>query len=148
MTPAPPHHRRGATLHVPAEPAALARVGAWLERIGREGNLPPDVVFALDLFAQEALGNAMIHGGAAEAGARVEVTCEVGDAAARLELVYGGPAFDPLADPLPDLPTALADARSGGWGLRLMRNFRGRCSYRRDGGRNRVTLDCPFEPDR
>lgn len=135
-----------ATLRVAPEPAALARIGDWLADLGREGGLPHEVVFALDLFAQEALGNALMHGGAAEAGAPVEITWAVAPGAARLELVYGGREFDPLEASLPEAPTSLATARSGGWGLRLMRGFRGRLSYRRDGTRNRLTLDCPFEP--
>ena len=63
------------------------------------------------------------------------------EGAITIEVVDDGKPFDPLNDaPQPDLASDLEDRRVGGLGLHLVRTTMDDMSYRRDQGKNHLTL--------
>jgi anti-sigma regulatory factor (Ser/Thr protein kinase) len=51
-----------------------------------------------------------------------------------------GVAFNPLEAPAPRQPGSLAEATVGGLGIHLIRSFTDECRYRRENGRNHLTM--------
>ncbi len=94
----------------------------------------------LELAVEEWVVNLCRHAYESAPG-MIEVA--VGTAAGRLvvEIVDQGPAFDPTAAPDPDVAAPLDERQEGGLGLLLIRRMTDAFGYRRDGGRNVVTLE-------
>jgi anti-sigma regulatory factor (Ser/Thr protein kinase) len=57
-----------------------------------------------------------------------------------LTVADDGPPFDPLAVAPPKQALRLEDVVSGGQGIHLIRHFTDRLAYRREDGRNVLTL--------
>jgi anti-sigma regulatory factor (Ser/Thr protein kinase) len=85
------------------------------------------------------------HGGPAALASPVRLEFGVrrseGSCAAQLSVADAGIAFDPSAFPAePTHPASLAEAKAGGLGVLLIRNFSDDLSYRRSEGRNHLTI--------
>jgi anti-sigma regulatory factor (Ser/Thr protein kinase) len=57
-----------------------------------------------------------------------------------VEIVDEGPPFDPLARPDPDITLDLEDRQPGGLGILMIRQFTDDVAYRREDGRNVLTI--------
>ena len=57
-----------------------------------------------------------------------------------LEVEDEGSKFDPRQVPEPARATSVHDARIGGWGIPIVRNFSDGLRYRHEDGRNCLTL--------
>ena len=57
-----------------------------------------------------------------------------------IEIADDGRAFDPLQAPAPDIGASLQDRAMGGLGIYLVRKTMDTVAYRRQDGRNVVTL--------
>jgi len=92
------------------------------------------------LCLNEALANVIEHGGhdAALAPVRLCLDADADDKSGRATLMISdaGRAFNPLAATPKALPDSLAQATSGGLGLRLMRSFADEVAYDQRAGRN------------
>ena len=117
------------------EPTRLA-VLAFLEPHA----LSAKAVYAIELVLEEVLSNQFKYayaGGVAEpVGLSVKVTAN------RIELRFEdrGIAFDPLAAPVPAAARSIENARVGGLGLGLVRQFSHLAHYERRDGVNRLSL--------
>ena len=123
----------------PARPASLPSLVAFLAEHAAAAGVPRDKELRLHVAVEEALINVCNHAYQGQPG-EVRVgfretprTCEV-------ELEYGGPAFDPLAQPRPDVHRSLDQRQPGGLGLLLIREFVDDARYARVGERNLLTL--------
>ena len=97
--------------------------------------LSAEAVLDLRLVAEELLTNIAKYAFEAEAG-RVELRLTIAGPSVALELRDEGRAFDPLAQPAPDLEAPLETRGPGGLGLVLVRALVDEASYRREGGSN------------
>jgi len=118
----------------------LRRAAEWIAEVARDEGLPARLANRLDVCLEEALANVVTY--AFPDGGRHDVVVRCGLSAewVTLEVEDDGLAFDPLAHPLPAPATRLADAVVGELGLVLMRHFAEESSYRREAGRNHLTL--------
>ncbi len=57
-----------------------------------------------------------------------------------MRIIDDGKAFDPRDAKAPDTTAALMDRQLGGLGIHLVRNLMDHIEYRREGGRNHLTL--------
>jgi anti-sigma regulatory factor (Ser/Thr protein kinase) len=57
-----------------------------------------------------------------------------------VELSDDGPGFDPLSVPKPDVAQSIREGKAGGLGIHLMRRMADAVDYRREAGRNVLTL--------
>ncbi|VTU23552.1 Serine/threonine-protein kinase BtrW [Variovorax sp. PBS-H4] len=130
-----------ASLIVGSELRELPRVSAWVQDWAQRQRLPSRVAQQLDLCSTEALTNIMTHGSGDEA-AHCSISLRLGwrgeDVA--LEVEDEGRPFDPLQAPDPARAGSLEDAQVGGWGIPIVRHFSDGMHYRREDGRNRLTL--------
>jgi anti-sigma regulatory factor (Ser/Thr protein kinase) len=120
-----------------AEIEALARrVEAFLA--GRAGN--PAAVFDLNVAIEEILANVIVHGGPRTGRAPITVTLTQDGRDAVAEIADEGAAHDPFQAPPPNLAATLEDRPVGGLGVHLVRTLVDAFGYRREAGRNIVTL--------
>lgn len=116
---------------------ALRHMEQSVEEFGNQEQWPDDLIFKLHLILEEVGLNAMTYGGASSV--RVIIS-EEGDRVT-IEISDDGGAFDPLNDaPEPDVDAALEERPIGGLGIHLVRTLTNDLSYRREGGRNHLTL--------
>ncbi len=130
-----------ASLIVDSELRELSRVSAWVQEWAQRQRLPSRVAQQLDLCSTEAVTNIMTHGSGDEA-AHCSICLRLGwqgeDVA--LEVEDGGCPFDPLQLQEPAPASSLEGAHVGGWGIPIVRRFSDGMHYRREDGRNCLTL--------
>ena len=101
---------------------------------------PARAVYVVDLALEEMVTNIIKYGydddGAHEIFVRINVT---GDGIV-VELEDDGHEFDPLSVPEPDKPKTIQERKIGGLGIHLVRNMASDMTYRREGGRNILTI--------
>jgi anti-sigma regulatory factor (Ser/Thr protein kinase) len=122
------------------EPRETGRAAEWVAGLAREEHLSADLRFRVDLCLEEALANVRAHAFPADGPHDVVVRCHTSADWLELEVEDNGRPFDPLTVPLPPRPRRIEDAPPGGRGVGLIRHFAEECRYRREAGRNHLTL--------
>ncbi len=128
------------TLDVEATLGSLRTVGLWIRDATRSEGVPFEVAFGLDLAVHEAVENVVRHG--CDDGAPHHLGLRFRSDRERVEVVIvdDGRPFDPLSVPAPPTPQRIEDVIPGGQGVNLMRHFTDELHYRREQGRNVLTL--------
>lgn len=95
-------------------------------------------LFQLNMAVEELMTNVVRHSGTSAA---VEVLIQQQPDAFHVELADQGPPFDPFSQaPKPALEAGLEERPIGGLGVHLVQKMLDKVEYRREGGRNLVTL--------
>jgi serine/threonine-protein kinase RsbW len=135
-----------AELTIHADTWDARRASVWLESAALARKVPPEQIVRLDHCLDEALANVVTHGGPTALACPVQLQFGVrrsqGTCTAELSVADAGIAFDPSTfppEPTPR-PASLAEAKPGGLGLLMIRNFADDLSYRRSEGRNHLTI--------
>ena len=129
------------TLRVPNRIDELSVVSEAVEALGQEENWPPDIAYAVVLALEEVATNVVRHGGGAQGTSEIEIEVVSTDEEVRVEVRDSGKPFDPFHDaPEPDIDAALEDRKIGGLGVHFVRVLMDEASYRREDGRNHVTM--------
>ena len=118
----------------------LERLSTTIEDLGRDDNWSVDLSFQVNLILEELWLNVVNHGH--EDGfheVEIELTSEA--ESLTIEITDDGKPFNPLNEaPAPDVTASLEDRSMGGLGLHLVRTLMDELRYRREGGRNHLTL--------
>lgn len=110
--------------------AGMAQQEAW----------SPELVFRVNLALEELVLNIMDYG-FDEGLHEIEITLTSDADALTIEIVDGGRPFDPLKDaPHPDVDAPVEDRPVGGLGVHLVRTLMDQMHYRREKGKNHLTL--------
>ena len=118
----------------------LAAIIDAVEDLGRRERWPDALLFRVNL-ALEELGLNIMDYGYDGGPCDIDIVLTSDDDAVTIEIIDGGPPFDPLHDaPTPDLDTAIEDRRIGGLGVHLVRTLMDDLRYRREHGKNHLTL--------
>ncbi len=127
-------------LTVETKPEELSRIAEAVEDLGSRMDWPPAVVFRVNLVLEEVSINIMNY--AYDDGLHeFEITFTAEPDALTIEVVDDGRPFDPLSDALqPDVDAAIEDRSIGGLGIHLVKTMVDELSYRRERGKNRLTL--------
>ena len=113
---------------------------AAVEDLGRRDNWPDELVFRVNL-ALEELGLNIMGYGLENAQQEIVITLTSDDVSLVIEIMDEGRPFDPLTDaPTPDLDGPVEDRRVGGLGFHLVRTMMDDMQYRRERGKNHLTL--------
>ena len=117
----------------------VPRTVAFVTGLAAEAGLGPESRRRLELAVEEWVVNLCRHAYADGAGG-IEV--RVGEDPGRLvvEIEDQGPPFDPTGAREPDVGAPLSERTPGGLGILLIRRMTDEFRYRREGGRNVVTL--------
>ena len=122
------------------------RASVWLASVALAQNVPREQIVRLDHCLDEALANVIAHGGPTALASPVRLQFGVrrseGMCTAELAVADAGVAFDPSTYPPEPTqrPASLAEAKPGGLGLLMIRDFSDDLRYRRSEGRNHLTI--------
>ena len=118
----------------------LENIAAAVEAFGEAESWPADLVFRVNLVLEE-LGINIINHGKDENLYEIEITLISEADTLTIEIIDDGRPFDPLNDaPQPDLESEIEDRPVGGLGIHLVRTMMDELRYRRERGRNHLTL--------
>lgn len=112
------------------------RVATFLDGIGASARER----YAVELVLEEAFMNIVRHAFDDGAEHHVDLSLRAEPGRLVLELVDDGTPFDPAGHAATPRPTSIETARPGGLGLPLMWRYVDSLQYRREAGRNRLTL--------
>ena len=131
-----------ASLGLRSDGAELARLVDFAEEFARCHGLPEAARARLLIILEELFTNAVNYGYPARVAAAGRIEVGLALTKERLEIRFSddGRPFDPLSHTPPDLDRMPADRPVGGLGLHLLRSFVDKANYRRDHGRNHLTL--------
>ncbi len=118
----------------------LTRLTEVVESLGEEDAWSPGLVGKVNLVLEELAINTINHG---HAGGLHEIsfTFSSSDDALTIEMVDDGKPFDPLTEaPVPDVNAPMDERPIGGLGVFLVRKLMDELTYRREEGRNHLTL--------
>ena len=122
----------------------LTRVAAALEEFARAEDWSSEVEYQIKL-AVEELGINIINysdgegAGAEPRHAEIEIASDADEVVVRI--ADDGRPFDPFAEaPAPDLESGIDIRPIGGLGVHLVKTMMNEARYRREDGRNQVTL--------
>jgi serine/threonine-protein kinase RsbW/sigma-B regulation protein RsbU (phosphoserine phosphatase) len=127
-------------LKVANDLAALPRVAAELEAFCSRHGIPYRDVNRFNLALEEVLTNAISYGFPDGGRHEIDVSVRCRDGALQATVSDDGVAFDPLAQPTPDLGAPAERRAVGGLGIHLVRELTEAIDYRRAGGRNVLTF--------
>lgn len=129
-------------LRVGARIDAISEATSWLGEIAEAEDWPAGVRFGLELSLEEALTNVVSYGFKG-VGYTPDIRIEcyrMPEGRVAVRILDNGVAFDPTAVGEPDVPETIEDAKIGGHGVQLMRNFLESLAYRREGDQNQLIL--------
>lgn len=122
------------------EVSEISRLAAFVEGLGEELNLSPDVVFNLNLALEEAVTNVVLYAYPQGQSGDISLTASVHDNMIEFSLSDSGKSFDPTQMPDADVTLSADERQIGGLGIFLIRQIMDDVRYERAGGRNVLTL--------
>ena len=120
--------------------AETVHLGRWLEAFARQAQLSPTLKSALDHALVESVTNVITHGCNDGGEHWVTVRFRATPNEARVEIEDDGHAFDPRTVPPVDVTAPLETRDIGGLGVHMIRQLMDSVEYRREHGRNILTL--------
>jgi serine/threonine-protein kinase RsbW len=118
----------------------LALLAQWVGTLAVKFLLPPALAHRFDLCVTELVTNVIRHGYPdGQAGTvTVRLWCQPEQIIIRID--DDGAPFNPTSHVPPDLPRSLAEATTGGRGIRLVRYYADEIRYQRVATMNQITL--------
>ncbi len=133
-------------IRLPAKLPSLVRFREFVDRCAVAAGAGPDLLLRIELVLEELLVNHMLHAyGSGEGDSDVACFCRAPGFFC-LEVVDEAAPFDPLGHPPPDLTLAPGDRPIGGLGIHMVRSLADEISYRREAGKNVVTVCFALAP--
>lgn len=131
------------TLNLPATLDRLHEAMAFAEQQALALGVDPSRLMGLSLAVEEAFVNICTHAYTDNQGL-VTLACHTGFHEARpsfvLEIADTGPEFNPLAIAEPDTGLGIEDRAVGGLGIHFIRHFSDHAHWRREDGRNILSI--------
>lgn len=140
-SPAPVLNRR-----IPNRLAAIGEAAEEIEAFCAAHGVPVAAVAHLNLALDEAMTNTINYGWPEGGEHEVALALRIEAGLVVAEVADDGRAFDPLQVPPPDLDADLESRPIGGLGVHFIKTLMDEVSYRREGGRNILTMHKRFEP--
>ena len=129
------------TLNMEARLDEIDRIHAAVEILAAAEGWEPDLVFQIKLVVEEIGTNIVKYGYDDEGDSDIRITLTSDSDALTMEIVDDGKPFDPFAEaPPPDLDSPIPDRPIGGLGVYLVQKLMDESQYRRENGKNKVTL--------
>lgn len=118
----------------------LARVPIFVDRVGSEYRLVPDVVADIQVALDEILTNIIDYGYTDDGEHEICIRFRILGNVLEAVIEDDGVPFDPLASATPDISGPLHERRVGGLGMHFVKNLMDEVNYNRIGDRNRLVL--------
>ena len=123
------------------ELSEISKLNDFIEDIGNEFSLTPDVVFNLTLVLEEAVVNVINYAYPKEDHESIYLSAKMQDGSIVFVLSDSGKEFDPTMAPEADVTLSAEDRQIGGLGIFLIRQIMNEVRYERIDGKNVLTLE-------
>ena len=118
----------------------ISKLAQFIDEVGEEFSLAPDVIFNLNLVLEEAVVNVINYAYPKEEHQSIYLSARLQDDSIILVLTDTGKEFDPTAAPEADITLSAEDRPIGGLGIFLIRQIMNEVKYERIEGKNVLTL--------
>ena len=122
------------------EIAEINRLAMFIEKLGEELNLAPELVFNLNLVLEEAVSNVIFYAYPKGEHQNIVLTAKKTNENLIFVLTDSGNEFDPTQAPEADITLSAEDRQIGGLGIFLIRQIMNKVEYHRIEGKNVLTL--------
>lgn len=131
------------SLTVPSSKDNLYEVQGFVEKCLKGCGVSPKALTQLELIIEEIFINISSYAYHPPGSGEVEISCDVEKDVMKVTITFAdeGPEFDPLEIGDPDVSKDVRDREPGGLGIYLVKRNVDGISYRRDGGRNVLTIE-------
>jgi anti-sigma regulatory factor (Ser/Thr protein kinase) len=131
------------TLTIGTATQDLAKLYPWLDDAAKPDDLPAALLNRLHIALEEVVLNIVMHGNLPADDSKIAIEYLCGAETVTLAVTDSGETFDPTAEPEAAPATNIATAEIGGKGLILLRHYCKDIFYRREAGRNQLTMRFP-----
>ena len=118
----------------------ISRMAIFLEQIGEELNLSPEVSFNIHLALEEAVTNVIMYAYPQDEEHTFTLTVRQIDNRLIFKIIDSGKEFDPTLHPEADVTLSLEDRPIGGLGIFLIRSIMQAVEYSRVEDKNILTM--------
>ena len=132
-------------LIVQNEVAEISKLAIFIEELGEEFGLSPELVFNLNLVLEEAVSNVILYAYPKEEHQTISLIARKKDNQLIFVLTDSGKEFDPTQAPDADITLSAEDRPIGGLGIFLIRQIMNTVEYQRIEGKNVLTLGKELE---
>ena len=122
------------------EISEISRLNGFIEEIGEEFGLTPDVVFNLNLVLEEAVVNIINYAYPKEDHQWIYLSAKLQDGTIILVLTDTGKEFDPTMAPEADITLSADEREIGGLGIFIAKKTMDSLSYAYENGENILTM--------
>lgn len=118
----------------------VERLSTFIEELGKDLTLGPDVIFNLNLVLEEAVVNIINYAYPKEKNESIYLSASLYGSSIVFTLTDTGKEFDPTTVPDADITLSADDREIGGLGIFLIRHIMNEVKYERIEGKNVLTL--------
>ena len=129
------------TLNMEAQFDEIERIRAAVNILSQAEGWPPQLLYQIELVLEEIGTNIIKYGRDGKGETEIQITLTSKSRSLILEIIDSGKPFDPFTEaPAPDLDSSVEKRPIGGLGVFLVQEMMDEASYRREDGKNVVTL--------
>ncbi|MBR5804305.1 MAG: ATP-binding protein [Bacteroidaceae bacterium] len=118
----------------------ISKLALFIEELGDELGLSPELVFNLNLVLEEAVSNVILYAYPKEEHEIITLTAKMTGNQLIFILTDAGKEFDPTQIPDADITLSAEERSIGGLGIFLIRQIMNTVEYQRIDGKNVLTL--------
>jgi anti-sigma regulatory factor (Ser/Thr protein kinase) len=118
----------------------IERLSQLVEAFGEAKGLTADSVFSVNLALDEVITNVIRYGHDDGGQHPIVVRLAIDQDVLTAQVEDDGRAFNPLEAPVPDIGASIEERPIGGLGIHLVRSVMNSVEYRREDGRNVLTM--------
>ena len=122
------------------EISEISNLAIFIEELGEELNLTPNLVFNLNLVLEEAVSNVILYAYPKEESQEISLLAKMSGSNLVFVLTDSGKEFDPTQAPDADITLSAEERQIGGLGIFLIRQIMNTVEYQRIDGKNILTL--------
>ena len=119
----------------------ISKLNEFVEAIGNEFSLSPEVIFNVNLVLEEAVVNVINYAYPKEKHESIFLSARLHEGSIVLVLTDTGLEFDPTLVPEADITLSADERQIGGLGIFLIRQIMNEVRYERIDGKNILTLE-------
>jgi anti-sigma regulatory factor (Ser/Thr protein kinase) len=133
-------HEGSITLHIAADVREIERLNRLVRQFGELHDVPSRTLYSVNLALDELVTNVILYG--YEEGSEKEIAVKLETTKDGLVASVADEAkpFNPLNVAAPDLKAPLEERQLGGLGIHLVRSLMDHVSYKREKGKNVLTI--------
>ena len=119
----------------------INKLSQFIDEIGEEFSLTPDIIFNLNLVLEEAVANVINYAYPKEEHQSIYLSAKLQDGSIVFVLTDTSKEFDPTMAPEADITLSAEERPIGGLGIFLIRQIMNQVKYERIEGKNVLTLE-------